>query len=46
VPEKVETYHLTLTTVLWCALIVFFSFLARYNIHFRLGHLSGALNRK
>ncbi len=34
VPKKVETYHLTMTTVLWCAMIVFFSFLARYNIHF------------
>lgn len=34
VPKKVETYHLTLTTVLWCAMIVFFSFLANYNIHY------------
>ena len=34
VPKNVETYHLTMTTVLWCALIIFFSFLARYNVHF------------
>jgi phosphatidylglycerophosphate synthase len=33
VPRSVETYHLTLTTVLWSALIIAFSFLARYNIH-------------
>ncbi len=32
VPKKVETYHLTLTTVLWCALIILFSFLARYQV--------------
>ncbi len=29
-----ETYHLTLTTQLWCTLIIAFSFLARYRIHF------------
>lgn len=34
VPLYIETYHLTMTTVLWCALIIFFSFLAAYNIHF------------
>jgi len=34
VPKKVETYHLTMTTVLWCAMIVFFSFLASRNIHY------------
>ena len=34
VPQGVETYHLTLTTLLWCALIIAFSFLARYWIHF------------
>ena len=34
VPLNVETYHLTMTTVLWCALIILFSFLARYNVHF------------
>ncbi len=34
VPKGVETYHLTLTSLLWCALIIGFSFLARYNIHF------------
>ncbi len=34
VPKQVETYHLTLTTLVWCALIVAFSFLARYWIHF------------
>ncbi|MCF7849023.1 MAG: hypothetical protein K9M45_09250 [Kiritimatiellales bacterium] len=34
VPLRVETYHLTLTSLLWCALIIGFSFLARYNIHY------------
>jgi archaetidylinositol phosphate synthase len=34
VPARIETYHLTMTTVLWCGLIIFFSFLAAYNIHF------------
>jgi len=34
VPKKVETYHLTMTTLLWCAMIIFFSFLAKYNIHY------------
>ena len=33
VPKCIETYHLTLTTVLWSLLIIVFSFLARYNIH-------------
>ena len=33
VPKKVETYHLTLSTLLWCFLIIVFSFLAKYNIH-------------
>jgi phosphatidylglycerophosphate synthase len=33
VPKCIETYHLTLTTVLWSLLIIAFSFLARYNIH-------------
>jgi phosphatidylglycerophosphate synthase len=32
VPKCIETYHLTLTTVLWSLLIIVFSFLARYNI--------------
>lgn len=34
VPAKIETYHLTLSTLLWCAGIILFSFLARYQIHF------------
>lgn len=34
VPRCIETYHLTMTTLLWCAMIIFFSFLARYNIHY------------
>ena len=33
VPKCIETYHLTLTTVLWSLLIIVFSFLARFNIH-------------
>jgi len=32
VPKSIETYHLTLTTVLWCAMIILFSFLARYDV--------------
>lgn len=32
VPKKIETYHLTLTTVLWSLLIIVFSFFAKYNI--------------
>ena len=32
VPSKVESYHLTLTTILWSALIVIFSFLAKHDI--------------
>lgn len=34
VPASVETYHLTLATVVWCILVVLFSYLARFNIHF------------
>lgn len=34
VPASVQTYHLTLATVVWCVLIIFFSYLARFNIHF------------
>ncbi len=33
VPSGIETYHLTLSSIVWCALIIVFSFLARYNIH-------------
>jgi len=32
VPKWLETYHLTLSTVIWSLLIVLFSFLARFNI--------------
>jgi len=34
VPKGVETYHLTMTTLLWCAMIILFSFLSRHWIHF------------
>lgn len=34
VPERVETYHLTLTTIVWSLLIILFSFLAKYQVHF------------
>ncbi len=34
VPAGIETHHLTLSTLLWCVLIVLFSWLARVNIHF------------
>ena len=33
VPRGVETYHLTLTTLLWSLLIPLFAFLARASIH-------------
>lgn len=33
VPRGVETYHLTLTTLLWCTLIIAFSHLAQWNIN-------------
>lgn len=33
IPKSIETYHLTLTTILWSALIIVFSFLARNNIN-------------
>lgn len=32
VPRSVETYHLTMTTLLWCAMIIAFSFLARFDV--------------
>ncbi|MBN1782294.1 CDP-alcohol phosphatidyltransferase family protein [bacterium] len=32
VPRKVETYHLTLSTLGWCFGVILFSFLARYDI--------------
>lgn len=32
IPRRIETYHLTLTTLLWSLLIILFSFLARHDI--------------
>ncbi len=32
VPQRVETYHLTMMTVLWSALVLVFAFLARTNL--------------
>lgn len=37
IPARIETYHLTLSTVLWSALIIVFSFLAQNNIHWMWG---------
>jgi phosphatidylglycerophosphate synthase len=37
VPPAVETYHLTLSTLLWCALIIGSGYLARFNIAFLWG---------
>lgn len=37
IPKSIETYHLTLTTILWSGLIVLFGFLAQYNIHWMWG---------
>ncbi len=33
IPSFIETYHLTLTTLLWSMAIVGFSYLAQFNIH-------------
>jgi len=32
IPPWLETYHLTMLTLVWCALIIFFSYLAARNI--------------
>jgi phosphatidylglycerophosphate synthase len=37
VPPWIETYHLTLTTVLWSLLVLLCGFLARYSIHWLHG---------
>jgi phosphatidylglycerophosphate synthase len=37
VPRGIETHHLTLSTLLWSALIVVFSYMTRWNIHFLWG---------
>ena len=37
IPKRVETYHLTLMTVPWCALILLFSYFARFNINWLWG---------
>ena len=37
IPKSIETYHLTLTTILWSAMILVFSWLARTNIHWLWG---------
>ncbi len=37
IPPGIETYHLTLTTILWSAAIVLFGYLTQYNIHWLWG---------
>ena len=37
VPKSVETYHLTLLTIVWSLLIIVFSFLAKHSIHWLWG---------
>lgn len=37
IPKSIETYHLTLTTILWSAFILVFSWLARTNIQWLWG---------
>lgn len=37
VPKNCETYHLTLSSLIWSALIIVFSFFARYNIQWLWG---------
>lgn len=37
IPPGIETYHLTLSTILWSALIIVFSYMAQNNIHWMWG---------
>jgi len=37
IPKCIETYHLTLLTILWSILIIMFGWLARYNIQWFWG---------
>jgi len=41
VPKGIETYHLTLSTILWSLLIVLFGYLATFNIHWLWGSAVG-----
>lgn len=42
VPKGIETYHLTLTTVIWSILVILFSWLATFNRQWMWG-VSGAI---
>src|SRR3989338_3638539 len=37
IPKSIETYHLTITTILWSAMILVFSWLARTDIQWLWG---------
>ena len=37
IPKSLETYHLTMMTVLWSLLIIFFGYLATFNIYWLAG---------
>jgi hypothetical protein len=37
VPQFVETYHLTLSSLIWCVFIIAFGFLSRYDRHWLWG---------
>jgi len=37
IPKFLETYHLTLMTLLWCGLIILFGFLGKFNIIWLIG---------
>jgi phosphatidylglycerophosphate synthase len=37
IPKSIETYHLTLSTIVWCALIVLFGYLAKYDVRWFWG---------
>lgn len=37
IPKSIETYHLTLSSLLWSVLIILFSYLAQNNIHWMWG---------
>jgi len=43
VPKKIETYHLTLTTILWNVIIIFSGYMAKFNIIWLFGMSIGII---
>src|SRR3989338_628965 len=37
IPRSIETYHLTLSTIVWSGLIVLFGYLSQYSIYWLIG---------